>query len=326
MIIFSIILLTQDIKVKKYESVKTNAIKFLDSIKQKINPITLRERHNMKGKKHFVEYLNAYLFLYQTAKTDKEKNYYKKKVKEIILPVYKKEYHNLAEIPFKQFKEDIISYLNACRILDIFGFDTKLYKKEINKIIPLIINKEHLNQRGVDNNMTITFCLKELGFTGGYSYCECYQMPGCVLREHPNLCNINWDNPWEKTKIYDLTHEIFSLTNYGTTKIQCANENDIIYAKEIIPKLISMCIEKKDMDILAELIISLHYLGIKNIKEYDAGIDFLLNNQNSDGSWGNYEKVEEYVKEFRPKYLVDVGQYLHTTEVVIGALTLAIGG
>ena len=44
-------------------------------------------------------------------------------------------YHNLADSSTKEFREDILSYLNACRILEDFGLDMTSYREEIEKIL-----------------------------------------------------------------------------------------------------------------------------------------------------------------------------------------------
>lgn len=314
----------EDTRCQKFNFAKVKALKFLDSIEPKINPVTLRKEHGMKGKKHFVEYISTYLELYDRTSSVKEKNLYRKKVEEVIAPIYTSEYHNLAEISFEEFKEDVISYINACVILEEFGFDTKMYIEEVKKVLPLITSKEHLDRRGVNNNMAITYCLNKLGFNGSYSYDELYNRRDCIVRTHPPFDSLDFDDPFQKNIIYDLTHEIFFLTNYGTTKTQCINKADMYYLKDLIPKLISKFIGRRDPDIVAELLVCLNYMEFKEVPQYGESIDYLLASQNPDGSWGNYTKEQKYVEEFRPAFLIDVGQYLHSVEVVLWALDLCL--
>ncbi len=78
------------------------------------------------------------------------------------------------------------------------------------------------------------------------------------------------------------------------------------------------------MDALAELIMDLNYLHLTELPEYAAGYRHLLSHQNENGSWGDPEHIAMLVKvilQVNPKYLPEVGQYLHTTEVTLNALT-----
>jgi hypothetical protein len=297
----------------KFEAAKVKGIEFLDKIKVYINPITMNKDSKMNYKKHLVEYVSTYLTFYETTRSIEEKALYKRKVEEIIAPVYTSEYHNFANSSLEEFKDNVVSYLNAGRILQKFGFDTKMYKEKIRKILPLIISKEHQDTRKLTNNMAIRLHLDELGFNGGYSYVELYQNPECIIRTHPNIEGLN---------LYSLTHEIFYLTNFGTTGVKCATSSDLTYLRRIFLKLIPKGIEMNNPDLVAELLICLHYIGLKNTKEYNEAVDYLFSCQNLDGSWGNYEKLKKEVENFNPAYIVEASQYLHTTHVALWALSL----
>ncbi|MDP8206725.1 MAG: hypothetical protein P9L92_08700 [Candidatus Electryonea clarkiae] len=308
--------------LQRIEIAKKNSIRFLDSISGKIDPVRLRQEHGMKGKTFFVCYLNAYLIMYTTTQSDSEKTIYKNKIADVLAPSQTPEYHNLGTSSPKEFRQDVISYLNACRLLGKFGFDTKSYKEEIEKIYDRIIDPAHLSRRGVDNTMALSYMLNTLGFEKPYSYCEIYQRPDCVLRSHPDYTNINLKDQMETTRAYDITHEIFYLTNFGANPLECADASDFEYAEETLSFLLTRAMEQDNPDIAAELCVCLDYLRMYENELYDECITYLLESQNEDGSWGDYDWAKEYVKENRPEYIVEVGLNLHTVRVVLWALTL----
>ena len=100
-----------------------------------VNPIKLREDMGIKGKKKFVELLDIYLVLYQTASDEKNRSAYKNKVEELTQVTYDKEYHDMNEINETQFRQDSTSYLRAWYIMSQFGLNTTHYENEIEKVI-----------------------------------------------------------------------------------------------------------------------------------------------------------------------------------------------
>ncbi len=295
---------------------------FLRSLAPKIDPVRLRTEHRMKGKKFYVEYLSAWREICLLHGEGE-----RRVIRSFLVPIVARTdtdaYHNLAGSSDEEFKQDVISYLNACVLHGEFGFDTTRYRREIDRIVPRILSPAHLSQRGIDNTMAIVYRLRQLGYEGGPSYCELFARPGCVVRMHPNLTQLDLDNPLAKQPVYDMTHEIFYLTEFGRTPLQCASERDLRYVRRMHAALIPIFIEKKDLDALAELIMDLNYLEMTDLPEYATGRAFLLTHQNEDGSWGDREhigRIAEVILRVNPKYQVDVGQYLHTTGVTLSAL------
>jgi len=304
----------------RYQETLRKARRFLDALRPKMDPVVLRTRHQMKGKKYFVEYLNAYLVFYRRA-DESERQAIRQWLSPLVAVTQTDAYHDLARADWRRFKQDVISYLNACRILELFGFDTERYRREIRKILPRILSPEHLRRRGIDNTMAITFQLDRLGFGGGPDLCELYQRDGCVVRTHPDLTRLNLDDPMQRTRIYDLTHEIFFLTGHGARPIQCANQADLRYIRRIHARLIPMLIAKQNPDLVGELLMDLNYLNMRDLAAYGQAYRYLLSCQNADGSWCHQDFVRYVRSVMRPGYLIDVGQYLHTTQVVLRGLS-----
>lgn len=296
---------------------------FLVSLAPHIDPVRLRQQNRMKGKKFFVEYLNAWWELYQLGGEDEQVA-----MRELLVPIVERsrnaDYHNLATSSDREFKQDIISYLSACVLQDQFGFDTIDYRRHIEEIIPRAVSPEHLRTRGIDNTMALFFRLRQLGYHGdGPTSCELWQRPGCVTREHPDLARLDHRHFWNWMRVYRLTHEIFYLTEFGRVPMQCVSQRDLDYIRRIHVALIPIFMNHNNADAVAELIIDLNYLGMTDLAEYDLGRRFLLDRQNDDGSWGDHDHIARHVAlHFRsnPDYLPKVGQYLHTTGVTLNAL------
>lgn len=295
---------------------------FLDAIAPRIDPVRLRTEYRMKGKKFYVEYLSGWWSIYQLA-DGAERKAIRSRLAPMVAGTDSDAYHNLAGSSDQEFKEDVISYLNACVLHGEFGFDTTRYRREIDRIVPRILSPGHLERRGIDNTMGIVFRLRQLGHQGGPSYCELFNRRGCVTRAHPDLTLLDLDDPFGRQPVYDMTHEIFYLTEFGRTPMQCASEKDLRYVRRMHAALIPIFVKKKDLDALAELIIDLNYLHMTDLPEYATGYRFLVSGQNEDGSWGDRDHIDKLgrmILQVNPKYLLDVGQYLHTTEVTLEAL------
>ena len=75
------------------------------------------------------------------------------------------------------------------------------------------------------------------------------------------------------------------------------------------------------IDLAAEIVSAMTYVGLTDHPDYLPGIDYLLDTQNESGSWGSYEHL-------RPTQgdLVEQRLYLHTTSVALTALIEAFDG
>jgi hypothetical protein len=295
---------------------------FLESLAPHIDPVRLRQENRMKGKKFFVEYLNGWWDLYQIGSREE-----RAAIRELLEPIVERsrseEYHDLARSDDREFKQDIISYLSACVLQSQFGFDTADYRKHIQEIIPRAVSPEHLRTRGIDNTMALFYRLRQLGHEGGPNFCELWQRPGAVTREHPDLAALDQRQFWNWFRVYRMTHEIFYLTQFGHVPMQCVSDGDLEYIRGMHSALIPIFMGHSNVDAVAELIIDLNYLDMTDLPEYAIGRRFLFDSQNEDGSWGDHDHIARHVAlHFRsnPDYLPKVGQYLHTTSVTLSAL------
>lgn len=278
------------------------------------DPIRLRREKGMKGKKHFVEALHGYLYLYHLADGEKERREYKNRVKALIRHTERPEYHNLATIPLGEFREDSTSYLNACHVMQLFGLDTKAYKAEVRKVLPRIL--EDMPKRGINQQIAFRYLLDKLGL--GEKFRVDDLIPRSVIRTHRDVARLSVGEQ------YDITHEIFPLGDFGQKKITAFRESDRDYLRRLMPAMVDAYTAGGNIDLLAEALVCMRFLDFEDMPAYRKGLDYILANQNPNGSFGRYEREREQMRVSRPRYDVDIGGYLHTTEVCLWALAEAV--
>ncbi|MTB63786.1 hypothetical protein GGG87_02005 [Streptococcus sp. zg-86] len=113
--------------------------------------------------------------------------------------------------------------------------------------------------------------------------------------------------------MYSLTHTIFYISDLGSSYYLDNSPMDYV---DLLTSLIGDRIIEKDLDILAELLLSVLFLKIDtDISEIiDYSIQFIIQNQNKNGSFPapiEYQYNTDY-EEFRNNY--------HTTLVCLGVL------
>lgn len=277
-----------------------------------VNPIKLRKEMEIKGKKKFVELLDIYFGLYQTTFNSTKKDEYTKKVEELANITKEKEYHDLNDINDTQFRQDSTSYLRAWYILNEFGINTTYYVEEIEKVLNRLNN--HLPSRGTNQKMAFVFYYDQLGYEIEYTTEELFNIS--VIRSRIVPENLS------ELKVYHITHEIFFL--YAENKMSLLSDNDIDYILDMLNYQVNFTISNNNVDLLAELIMIMHYLDLFELDVYNNALNYLLSSQNANGSFGDYEDARKYYAKIESKIDVDILLYLHTTEVSIRALNEAV--
>jgi hypothetical protein len=121
---------------------------------------------------------------------------------------------------------------------------------------------------------------------------------------------------------YDLTHEVLVPFDYGLRREPYRlPDADRRYLQRALPAVAAHAIDEKMHDLVAELLSCMTYLGMARDPVYRRTVDFLLETQNANGSWGDYEA-------FRAEMGADLDQhiYLHTTSVALVALVEVFDG
>jgi len=273
-----------------------------------VDPVELI-KHKVKGIKKLGEILDVYTGAFEHLKCEATKHWIKKRVRQLARYTRKKEYHMLGSCHANVFNENSMSYLRVLLLLKEFGVDTQMYYKELLKVLPRM--DAHLAQRGP---------WQRAMFAQYYTYFK-LPLPKVLTHLGPPLAKgeILERRPasaYTLEATYQLTHEIFVAFNYAKQKQQTIlNIEDIEWCKKIIPILAKRFIGTNDIDIVAELLSCMTYLRMHNFPIYQEVVAWLLEKQNTDGTWGAYEK-------FRPMYGKWIAQqgYLHTSMVAVRAL------
>jgi hypothetical protein len=293
---------------RKVEQINNKTLEWLDDLD--VNPIELRYEIGIKGKKKFVELLDSYLILYQTATTEENKSKYRNITRDLVQVTYDPKYHDMNEINDTQFRQDSTSYLRAWYIMNQFGLNTSHYEAEIQKVLTRLDN--HLSSRGINQKMVFVFYYHRLGYTINYSLEGLFTSSVIREREQPEKL--------DELYMYFITHEVFVLFDDDQMSILTNDDKD--YLKSIIPYCVNKTISEKNVDLLAEIIMIMTYLEFHEMDEYKTALKFLMNSQNDDGSFGDYEYARIYYEELGIS--VEIYLYLHTTEVSLRAINEAV--
>lgn len=261
------------------------------------------------SKKFLAEYLGFYWKIYKNTGDED----LKQKIKTKLLPYYqyttKKKYHNMHIIDDKSFKKNSMSYLRVMWLLQELDFDISFYNKNVKQILGRM--NTHLSSRG--NWQKEVF--KE------YYTIFSYKLPKILQTTKINNGVIDRELAFEKYKknnAYSFAHFVFAAFEYGHKTTQNRfSEKNILYINKTLPKFTKYYREvKPNIDLLGEFVTCMVFMGNTESEEFSKSYQYLLDNQNKDGSWGSYEKHRKKIGND-----IDFRAYLHTTLVVFEALT-----
>lgn len=292
---------------KRYKETAARAKQWLDRLA--VDPIELRA-HGIKGKKKLAEIMDSYARLYSVAKPE-EKQTIMTRVKTLCAVTSQTNYHDMLIINTTEFKQDATSYLRVAYLMERLGLDTKFYRAQIDKVYPRL--NEHMSSRGVDQRMAFHWYYEHFGLQEPFPLMSAFQT-GLITSRKP----ADWfkSNPMEA---YNLTHEVFVPYKFGEDlNADFFTPDDKNYLRSILENMIPWYIQKKEVDLLAEFILCAAYLKTTDLPAYRDGLRFLLESQNTNGSWGQYERHRKTMGDY-----IEQGLYLHTTMVALDALVIA---
>jgi hypothetical protein len=259
-------------------------------------------KKGLPDKKYLAEYIGLFLKLKKAAATPAEKE----KLKQKITPIYKKtllpDYHNMAKVDDKLFKKNSMSYMRIMWLLQELDFDISLHKKELEKV-----------QKRMDDHMKVRGEWQKAVFDKYYDFFK-IKKPIILKYAHKLKGAIGYQRPasfYDRTQAYILTHFVFAAYDYGNKTTQTRfTKSDIDYLGGILPQLISKFEAINNDDLVGELLTCLVLIKKDKTASFKKSYHRLLNRQNNDGSFGNYEKYRNKIGSD-----VEFRQYLHTTLV-----------
>ena len=290
----------------RYQQAISRAKSWLDNIT--VDPIKLRNA-GIKGKKKLVELLNVYVRLHSIAPRE-EKEKIMKRVMNVVAITHTPEYHDMHTINDLHFKQDATSYLRAAFLMERLGLDTTFYRQEIHKIQSRL--NDHMKIRGSHQRMAFHWYYKHFGLKEPFDLAAGFKTGVIASRLDPYDYKTNY-------QVYQLTHEIFVPYEYGEKlDAKYFSKEDLDYLRHTLDRLTVHYIMKNDPDLTAELVSCIRYLKMTDLAVYRESLEYLLKTQQPDGKWGDYERYRK-----RHGDHVKHGWYLHTTTVVVDALSIA---
>jgi hypothetical protein len=297
-------------RVADFERARRAARTWLDNLEVDAAELS---RHNVKGVKKLGEILYVYEVLYRHSDDQAERAGILRRVEKLAEQTRRDQYHAIMRGSDREFSGNSMSYLRVMYLLERFGLDTREYRRHLNSIKPRM--DAHLARRGKWQRAI---------FAEYYDRLDLKKPP--VLRRAPSksvvLAKRKPLEDCSKNAAYRLTHEVFVAYDYGMQRTQQRlSSEDIAYLRGILPQLLDQSIAADNPDLAAELLCSMTYLGQHDDPVFRRGIDFLLDSQNPDGSWGDYEHLRSDLGQY-----ADQGVYLHTTVAVMCALVEVFQG
>jgi len=176
-------------------------------------------------------------------------------------------------------------------------------------------------KRNASVQMMFAYLLRGLGFETEYSIEHIFKKT--LIYNIKRLGTINVFEFKYNSYMLGICHEIFVISGYGNKKIDLLTNEQKDYLRGVFKSSIEQILSSGDLrylDLLAEMLVSLKYLDCESLPEYKKGIHFIINHQNKNGSFGDYERFRSYFAQ--QEVDIDIKWYLHTTEVCLWALVI----
>jgi hypothetical protein len=205
--------------------------------------------------------------------------------------------------------QNSMSYLRVLHLMQRFGLDTTSYKQQLVKIKPRL--DEHLAPRQPWERQAFRHYFESLGLEPTPAANSRY-----LTVKRPPLAQIRIG------EAYNLAHELYVAFDFGLQHEQSdLSEEDMEYLRGVVPLVLRDSMDVGKIDLAGELLSSMTYLGMTGHAIHTRAIDYLLKEQNENGSWGKYEYLRPTVGDY-----IEQRNYLHTTTVCLGALVEAFEG
>ncbi|MBI4584826.1 MAG: hypothetical protein HY717_12495 [Planctomycetes bacterium] len=293
-----------------FRAVKQKARAWFDQLE--VDPVLLLKK-GIKGKKKLAEILDVYLSYQKHAAEAAERQSILARARALARQTERPEYHDMLRLSDEEFTQNSMSYLRVAWLLEQLGLDIKSYRQEILKIKPRL--DSHMAQRGPWQRAMFAEYYDRFGLEKPPALLNSPMQQGIVSRRLPAA-------RYSDNDTYDFTHELFVAFDYGLKRAQNRfAAADLVYSRDTLRQLLPRYVRENNPDLAGELLSGMTYLGWHEDAEYQQVIDFLLDGQNKNGTWGSYEAHRQIYGPYLEHHV-----YLHTTMVVIQALLEAFEG
>lgn len=307
-----------------YLEAKRKARAWFDQLE--VDPVELM-KHRIKGKKKLAEILGVYRNFWNHTTDPAEQNAILGRVRDLAVQAQRPDYHDMATCSDKEFLQNSMSYFRVMWLLREFGLDVSNYLNEVREVLPRM--NEHFKNRGPWQRAMFAEYYDRFSLQKPPLLRQHIEMRGGVIARR--LPADKYDQPYKdksgRTRrptqnSYDLTHEVFVAFNYGLQRTQDRfGPQELAYTREVLPVLVRRYVSEGNPDLAAEMISCMTYLGYHDDPAYREGLDYLLDSQNPNGTWGDYERYRQYYGRYLDQHV-----YLHTTMVACRALMEAYEG
>lgn len=289
-------------RAQEYLALKARTWAWLDQLE--VNPILLRQ-NGVKGKKKLAEILQGYVSLARYARDVAAQARIQQRVTDLANYTQQADYHDMGVTSDTDFLQNSMSYLRVLELLAYLGHDTASYREHVRTIQPRL--DAHLPQRGPWQRAMFALYYTRLGL----------EKPPVLLASVPGIIHERFPPAqYDQDRAYMLTHEVFVAFDYGARRQQeDFTADDLAYLRQILPVLAYTALSRFDADLLAETLLCMLYLGWHTTPLYCQGLHYLLDHQNANGTWGNYDAWRAPDDTYFEQRV-----YLHTTVVALQAL------
>jgi hypothetical protein len=267
----------------------------------------------MSGKKHFVEKLFVYWVLARAEKDAARRAAWVEKFRAAWAPANDAAFHEIDESDVELLRQEAMPYLSAAHLAASLGVASEATLAAVARRAPAI--ERDLPNRPIHWQMGLSYLLEKLGRKPPVTRDELMGKGLLAARRGTDSLSVE--------DVYALVHEVFYLSDQGDRDMKWPSADARLWAQAALPFLVRRAIRDDDADLLAELLVATRFAGFSSNEAFADGVRHLLTRQNENGSFGRYERRRAELARAGSRFDVDVGGYLHTTEVAIWALVQA---
>lgn len=296
-----------DANAAAYRTALGRARAWLDAL-----PLDVREldKNNIPGKRKLGELLAGYQHLGAVAQPEQRREL-EVRVRALAQATRQPWYHDMLNADDARFKRDSTSYLLVAFLLDQWGEDIGRYREEIKRIHPRL--NQQMVSRGNHQQLVFHNYYVHFGLAEPHDMRQAASVGVIADRLSPFKM--------KGSDVYNLTHEVGARARSADVPRQDVfSAGELSYLRWALDRLTVHYTMAGNLDLVGELLIAITYMGMNDLPIAREALAFLLESQNPNGTWGQYDEARATYGAF-----TDQAMYLHTTVMGVQALTGAFG-